>query len=93
MEKNGDFIETGSYNGHFYGTLKPKLNVESMKDLPTAAAEKSHDSSEHSCETNNVKNSEVTVHAEINGHVGKNMSKDGDLTEDQIVLDKHFIEV
>ncbi|CAB3980989.1 membrane-associated guanylate kinase, WW and PDZ domain-containing 1-like [Paramuricea clavata] len=34
MEKNGYFLETGSYNGHYYGTPKPLLSDLMTKDEP-----------------------------------------------------------
>eukprot|EP00731_Ephydatia_muelleri_P003274 Em0001g3274a len=37
MEKNGDFLESGSFEGHFYGTPKPPTDPPSSSVFPTYA--------------------------------------------------------
>lgn len=45
MEKKGNFLETGSYNGHYYGTPKPLLrdfttdDPHDSKEISTAENE------------------------------------------------------
>lgn len=35
MEKNGDFLESGTYNGHYYGTVKPAFKMDLKGELLT----------------------------------------------------------
>ena len=37
MEKNGDFLESGVFEGHFYGTPKPPADPPSNSTFPTYA--------------------------------------------------------
>ena len=63
MEQNGSFLETGSYNGHYYGTPKPLLSDLIMKDDTTKISTENLE-----LETRTAKdtesNEQVTVHHE-----------------------------
>ena len=73
MDDNGDFLESGTYNGHYYGTLKPTLQVDYKE---TASTANQHQTSSLQCDgetdetepnavaKNNNKN--VTIHQETN---------------------------
>lgn len=68
MEENGDFLESGTYNGHYYGTLKPKLYRNLMEQQSTmdqhtkspATPSKINHSATNKKEGNN--NADVTIH-------------------------------
>ena len=57
MEKNGNFLETGSYNGHYYGTPKPLLGDLTLDDQPKKSTAETTENNTESCER-------VTVHRE-----------------------------
>ena len=97
MEKNGDFIESGTYNSHYYGTLKPKVNIKSTKELSTM--NKQEDSSQNTETINVESNSEITINGDVivhqvrNGEVGHDNREDSQLNEDENSSDKHFTQL
>ena len=68
MEKNGHFLESGSYNGHYYGTPKPSLGELIMKDEPTNTVENGKrelEAQTHNITDNSTESIEpATVHRE-----------------------------
>lgn len=71
MEKNGNFLETGSYNGHYYGTPKPLLNDAILKDKAPSA--------------NDTENSEqVALRSESNKSSDKNLNEPTEEQNDKL---------
>ena len=65
MEKNGNFLETGSYNGHYYGTPKPLLGDLITKDDTTDVSTENGDLELDQRTLNNTESNErVIVHSE-----------------------------
>ena len=65
MEKNGNFLETGSYNGHYYGTPKPLLGDLITKDDTTDVSTENGDLESDQRTLNNTESNErVIVHSE-----------------------------
>ena len=79
MEKNENFLETGSYNGHYYGTPKPLLSDLIMRDDPKEISKEDENPGlETRTEDNSESNERVTVHRESEN---KNMEKENGLKE------------
>ncbi len=86
MEKNENFLETGSYNGHYYGTPKPLLSDLIMRDDPKEiSTEDENPGLETRTEDNSESNERVTVHRESENlneeSLNKNMKKENGLKE------------
>ena len=66
MEKKGHFLETGSYNGHYYGTPKPLLRDFTTDDphdsKEISAAENENNETDAQGTDNNAE--QVIVHRE-----------------------------
>lgn len=77
MEKKGNFLETGSYNGHYYGTPKPLLGSLIAKEQPSVENENVFLETDKTEDNNTEINEPVTVH-----HVSENLSENMEVKKD-----------
>lgn len=88
MEKKGNFLETGSYNGHYYGTPKPLLGSLIVREQPSEISAVENENvllETDKTEDNNTENNElVTVHHDSE-NLSENMEdkKDNDLEKER----------
>ena len=83
MENNGNFLETGEYNGHYYGTPKPRLSASVLKEKPREGNTNENANPQVETEKTEVNaentNDVVTVHR--NGENLDGNTEDGDEVE------------
>ena len=65
MDGNGDFLESGTYNGHYYGTLKPTLQVD-YQETASTANQRQTSSLQYDGETGENNHRSATIHQETN---------------------------
>lgn len=78
MEKSGDFLESGTYNGHYYGTLKPALHVNCKEELSLTNEDETNPLRDiHNAEVDKEINcnGNVTVHREIEPVLNKEVKE------------------